>query len=354
MKIVVLGYNLEKLTDVDNVISFVLVERYNETSGFELIIPISSNYLSYILSGRYIMSDVSDKVFMIENVTLKYSADTQEQTVVISGDSAEKILTQRVTRALLTIDGGVQTTIEGLIVDHFIKADNEARIISNFGMVLSTDQNVVSLTLSEQYDVGTVYSIIENICKACDLGFKVELIDSEWTFSLYAGVNRSWSQTENSFVIFGKGYDNLNSGEQYISDADQKNVNVVLTDDSVPAFQEVEVYYDTEPIGIDRREMVTVATDITREVDGGPLTDEELLAIIESRGYYGLYENSLVVLFDGKANIDRPFTYKTDFFMGDIVQVILNGQAIPARLVEVNYSLSTSGMLVYGTFDFNQ
>ncbi len=83
-----------------------------------------------------------------------------------------------------------------------------------------------------------------------------------------------------------------------------------------------------------------------------PLTDAEVLAIIEERGEIVIKENTPVAIFDGDVDARTQFILEEDFFLGDIVQVNAHGISDNARVIEVVKSYSVEGEKIYIAFDF--
>lgn len=71
------------------------------------------------------------------------------------------------------------------------------RKISNFVFVLSTDPKITRLKIDNQYTGDCLYDVIKGLCEENNIGFKIVLTDeNKFAFSLYAGVDRSYEQTE--------------------------------------------------------------------------------------------------------------------------------------------------------------
>jgi hypothetical protein len=157
--------------------------------------------------------------------------------------------------------------------------------------------------------------------------------------------------------------DNVITSSFYSSELEKINCPLVLTDDAVAALQKNFVWINgndqnptggTEPTGQDRFEGV-LDTTIDRDSDGDDiddLSDAQILAIIQSRGEDVIRENTPVGIFEGDFDTRGIFVYGEDFFMGDIIQCIIHGQEVAARVIELVRSYSVEGEKVYIAFDF--
>lgn len=84
------------------------------------------------------------------------------------------------------------------------------RKISNFVFVPSTDPKITSLKIDNQYTGDCLYDVIKGLCEENNIGFKIVLTDeNKFAFSLYAGVDRSYEQTENPYVVFSPNFENI-------------------------------------------------------------------------------------------------------------------------------------------------
>ena len=87
------------------------------------------------------------------------------------------------------------------------------------------------------------------------------------------------------------------------------------------------------------------------------VSSTEYITMLRQRGSEDLAENTELVSFDGQAETSQMFKYGTDFFMGDIVNVLDNyGHDIKSRVVELitseNEDGSTSTYPTFSTMDY--
>ena len=102
------------------------------------------------------------------------------------------------------------------------------RKISNFVFVPSADPKITSLKIDNQYTGDCLYDVIKGLCEENDIGFKIVLTDeNKFAFSLYAGVDRSYEQTENPYVVFSPNFENIINSNYYSSRASFRNVTLV-------------------------------------------------------------------------------------------------------------------------------
>ena len=88
------------------------------------------------------------------------------------------------------------------------------------------------------------------------------------------------------------------------------------------------------------------------------VSSTEYITMLRQRGSEDLAENTELVSFDGQAETSQMFKYGTDFFMGDIVNVLDNyGHDIKSRVVELitseNEDGSTTTYPTFATMDYS-
>ena len=175
----------------------------------------------------------------------------------------------------------------------------------------------------------------------------------QFVFKLYAGMDRSYNQSANSYVVFSPKYDNLVNSEYFESSQNLKNVALIGGEGEGSERKYTSIGTAS---GLNRRELYVDARDISSDSgDDVTLTAEEYNAKLVQRGNEKLAECKESVTFDGEADTTRMYTYGDDFFNGDIVQVENEyGHSAAARITEIIMSEDESGISVYPTFKSTQ
>lgn len=514
MIIYVLDTSFVVLSIIEEYYSLNWAERYFEAGDFELELPIEYALDSSITFGNFLYIQASDRLMIIEDIKPHFSED--QTSLLVNGQSAESLLNRRVILNPITVSGQAEEIIYKFVKDHITSPLNLDRKISIFKSTfpaVSTD-----VEYAEQFEMQSVYDIVADICKSTNLGFKVSLENSELAFSVYEGMDRSYDQEDNTYVIFSDDFDNVIESSFYESQKDKINIVLVTTEDRVLELRRVFVWEESqsEPTDLDRFETVieagiqrdigkpeqpdlgpgldamhsnhitispitgipkleigihhfstngitvgapttgipqlpepeaepveefvpvpldgpilgvvgednlaAVGFTVTPTMDeyGGyrfftaigmittprlgipyaeewvhratskgitigaptigvpkielgihhlraegitttpviaewvppPLTDEEVLAVMTTKGRLEIQQNKSVGLFEGDFDIQGNFKYGVDFFMGDIVQCNLEGRNVKARIVELVQSYTKEGPKSYVAMDF--
>jgi len=341
MEAVLLNAGLESIGYLDTFQSFLWIDRFNEAGEFEILESPRTNVLTSLSQAQYVLFEESDHVMVIESLNI-HTDPKEGNQLFIKGKSLESILERRVVWDPITLSGNLQTGIQTLLNDNAITPTNTDRDITLLEFPASTDANITSLTMDEQYLGETLYEAISGLCIANGIGFKIILTAlGKFQFQLYSGTDRSYSQSVNPYVVFSPNFDNLVNGDYSISSEFMKNVALVGGEagvGNIRTFTNVEL-----PTGVSdlaRREVFVDASSIGRTLYGteAPLTESEYLLVLQSKGYEELANKVMLEVFDGQLEIGGNYVYDEDFFMGDVIQVANEfGHEAKSRVIEMLY-----------------
>jgi len=395
--------NLKMTGIIEDYFSLIWTERYNELGEFELDLPLEYVSNPLVTFGMFLYIRSSKRLMIIED--LKPSTTEEKSSLLVKGRSAESLLIRRVLQFSFHVNDYAESIAYSLMSMNFTNASNTKRNMSILKTTFPTPS--IDVIFEDKLLLEPILNIIEKICVYGSLGYIFELENNKLAFSLYEGVDRSVGQSENNYVIFSDNFDNVVSSSFYESQKDRVNIVLVSTtltnqygeEENSSALGKVYVWEDTEPSGLDRYETVLetaikrtektisrpepepppdpsdypvmgisgydvlacegisvtpelkVNWSLPEEVET-PLSDAEVAGIITTRGQEVLDNNRLVGYFEGDFDIEGNFKYGIDFYMGDVVQCVLENKNVAARIVELVRSYSTDGVKIYVAFDF--
>ena len=371
MEATILNQNFEAIGIIDSYKSFIWVDRYDEAGDFEIFIPINETFPSNIKKGYYIWKEDSDHLMIVE--TLKTQTDEENGNYfVVSGRSVETILKRRIVwykKVFSADDNGVepnlQNGIKTLLMENAIDPIAEPRKIPNLIFEESTDEKITSLTFEAQFLGEDLYTIVCNLCKENEIGFKITLNENDqFVFKLYAGVDRSYGeedkpQLKNPYVVFSPEFDNIMSSNFLDSDENLKNVTLIVGESEYDEDGN-EISRISHELGsasgMERREVFTDATSLSMDDEyGGVMTAEQYKAHLKQKGIDTLIENTTITAFEAEIDPNVMYKYGEDFFIGDIVQIVDEyGQEGRAYISEYIMSRDESGISTYPTFKIIQ
>lgn len=263
MNLFVLNKDLDPIAILDDYISLIWTDRYQKCGDFELELSTNGTIPSNIQQDYYLWSSESEHVMIIEKLVIK--SDVEEgSTITISGRSLESILDRRVIWGLKTLSGNFQNGVKTLLNECIISPSNPDRKISNFTFEESTDPAITELAIDAQYTGDNLYDVICGICADHGIGFKVTLSDTKkFVFKLYAGVDRSYNQSKNPWVIFSPKFDNIISSNYLETRSGLKNVTLIGGEGEGSDRRYTSIGNTS---GLERREMFTDARDLSTDI----------------------------------------------------------------------------------------
>ena len=355
MEALILDTNFKAVDIIDTFDTFIWTDRYSECGDFELYPPLDTNNLDSLRDDYYLINRESEHVMIIENIQI--DSDSEEgPALAISGRSLESILDRRIIWTQTVLSGNLQDAIKKILDENVISPTDTERQISNFVFESSTDEAITSLELSDeiQFTGDNVYDVVKVLCEVYSIGFKITLSnDNKFVFKLYAGIDRSYDQNVNPYVVFSPKFDNLLSSRYLSSKQNLKTITLVAGEGegSERKTVSVSVEGDVTYSGLSRRELYTDARDVSQTVDGGTLSDDEYTSQLKERGTTKLTEHVEIKTFEGKCDTTMMYKVGTDYLVGDIVQLEDEyGRTSKSRITEIVYSENSSGFEMYPTF----
>lgn len=324
----------ERLAIIDDYSSFIWSTRYYTTGDFQLIVNADNKYMNLFVKGYYVVRDDDENVGIIETITIDRNEDGND-VMVVKGRFLDSIIARRIIAVQTTVSGKISACIERLLDENIINPDDSDRQISNFII----DSYEIATTMQAQYTGKNLLETISNICETYGIGYKVTLnSDNEFVFQLYEGVDRTYDQSVNTWVIFSDTYDNLLSS-QYEENYNNV-VNAVLVAGEGEGLDRTTAWITDGSTGLERYELYKDQRNIRS--DEGEIPAEEYTKLLQESGKESMTKYTSA--FTGVVYFDN-IRYKTDVNIGDIC-VIENakwGISINSRLVEVIESVSETG-----------
>jgi Siphovirus ReqiPepy6 Gp37-like protein len=376
MELTILNTSFVPIGVIDTFTSLIWKDSYRGFGDFQLIAsPTTTNILTQVNSGPYLTLADSEHVMVIENLQIDSDA-VDGNKVTVKGRSLETILGRRIIWNPTTLTGDFQTAILKLLNENAINPTVVDRKITKLTFEASTDPFITGSTLpvEKQYFGENLYNVITDLCLAQEVGYKITLNKSgNLVFKLYAGLDRSYGQTDRTTVVFSPQFDNLINSTYTANDLSSKTV--VLTvwkgqgdmGDGIAVPETVRIIVDgLAGVGSDltRRETFLDASSITKPDPGGIFTDTDYptamsakitayIAQIRQLGADILAKSTTVENFEGEidTNPNGIYVYNRDFFIGDIVQVEDEyAHQTKSQVTEVIHSQDEKGPRIYPTF----
>lgn len=331
---VIMNTSFERLAEIDDYISFIWTNRYYTAGDFELCVVANAENMALLQKWYYIVRDDDENVGIIEHLVVQHDEESGN-VIVVSGRFLPSILGRRIIAVQTNVSGAISSCVNKLINENVISPTIAARQISNFILGSYT----FSKTMYAQYTGDNLLDTISAICETYGLGFKVTLNDqNQFVFQLYQGIDHTYDQSTNPYVIFSDEYDNLLSSEYEENYAEM--VTAVLVAGEGEGLQRKAMWVSDGATGINRCELYKDQRDL--QSNDGEIPTAEYDEILQEKGKELL--TTYTAAFTGEVFMNNV-EYRKDVNVGDLV-VIENkklGIYMNTRLVEVIESMSETG-----------
>ena len=386
MDILVLDQEFNRKAVIDTYESLIWTDRYYGYGDFELYLPFNSYVLDMVRQDYYLQIADSTSTMIVESIQIRTDSESGNH-LIITGRSLESILERRVIWPQITLSGTIYQAMRTIINDAIINptkikfSNNNTYIkrkIDNFIFEACTDSTITGIQLEPTEFTGDiVYEKFLNWCQENEIGFDItfeeeyeyksgslpqgysegQKLYNQFVLRLYRGVDRTYEQTDNKFVVFSPTYDNVISTD-YTDDTSPWRNFAIVAGEGEGSEREVVMYGDVDKdpdtrqyktVGINHRELYVDARDVQSSELPEGMTYADALKV---RGAEKLNECLKDIQFYGEVEARRQFVYGRDFFMGDIVE-ITNEYGIQgaARVIEYIHNDTDSGSDVYPTFE---
>lgn len=355
---------------IDDYISALWVERYDEPGDFEITIIPTDESVKYVKANNYLLNPESERIMMIEKIELSVT-ENNEKHLKASGRSMEAVLDRRVVGIQTLFRNNLEDGVRQIIAHCFTNPNylQEEGIshqkVEYITFTYSRDSKINTITVNTEFDQGTdILTIVQNLCQSKDLGFKAYFdppnVYDKITFKLFIGTDRSTSQAtnpKNPFIIFSKNMDNLTS-TTFVSDVSTFKNHVFVKghydgDETYWEMDYVENLTAPREDFIEREEYKSASSQSeVYDEDGNKvvMTGPEYRDLLEIEAQDLLKENPHVKTMDAEVN-DNHYIYGEDYNIGDIVTVVdAFGDSADLRVQEFIRSYSSDGIRAYPTF----
>lgn len=342
---------------IENYESLLWVERYSKYGDFQLITTEISKFINLLPLESYV-SLRETTVPMIVEIHKIEKPKNQAPYLTITGRSFETVLERRGSvrelepsgvrvawqeeatkesdaayQAMRQVIGDIDRGVSGL--GAIAPAVSALDAIPEVDLTLPADYEP-SGTNKYEIKPGSLYSTVTDLLKVNRRGLKAVRPDQAHTqigIEIYNGANLI------SEVQFDARFDQFDKAKYLLSHMGETNIAYVY--DSTGATLVKKTAAD-EPSGLARRVLVV---DSVSETIG----DDELRT---SRGLVELYKYNATALFDGEISEQIAAGYNSEYFLGDIVQLVGEyGLSENVRVAEFIRVSDNTGEKAYPAFE---
>lgn len=306
--------------------------RYSKSGSFELKAIASVENTALLQVGNYILKNDDEEAGLIEYLQL---SQTDSENITVSGRFATSLLGRRIIWNTENLNGDFSACIGQLINHNVITPSDPGRKIDN----LSYTSPFLNTPVIKQVSYRNLLDEIQDLCEASSIGIKsvFHADTGHITVSLYSGAP--------SQAVFSKEYENLL--DQTFTKNEANYANTVKIGGEGEGEENRIFAYITNGTGEDRREAFVDAKDLRSED-----FPSDYEAALTFRGQTRLSELMMAHSFDVTVNSRSNLTYKVDYDLGQIVQILSKkwGASMTARIVEIEESYGRDGQSINITF----
>lgn len=350
MDIYIYDAALNLLGIIQNYKSVIWNEQYFSKNDLQLVTPADFVNTSLLTPGNLLVreKDVSgneiNNVMLINKTEMKFD---QENGWLLTayGSGLKSVLSRRIVWGQMNLSGTVEDSIRRVVNENCIAPTELPYLRAIPNLYLGEKANLEESETIQLFGEN-IGDWIESVCKLYGYGWDVFIKEKKWTFKLYKGTDRTYSQSTVDPVVFSPEFDNLYSSDYILSY--ESNYNAAL----VGGEGEGDTKY-TAPVGgssfLNRREIYIDASNVSS--NGEIITPQEYIALLMSYGNEQLAQYQETKKFEGEVDPDGMYKLGEDFFLGDIVQIDNgNGIKATARITEIIYSADENGEKTVPTF----
>ena len=314
---------------IDEYVSIIWRPSYYEVGDFEIYLGATDKAINLLQKNRYVVrsSDISvengittyEKVMVIKNIQLITDVENGD-FLCVTGRELKFLLHQRIVWKQTNLTGKVENALRRLVNENAIAPTDNNRIIPN--LVLGVSSGLTD-TIEKQVTGDYLDKAITEICIAYNYGWDIFITNNKLVFVVYAGLDRSYEQTDRPYVVFSDEFENLyNTDYQLFT---EEYANTTLIGGEGEGLERVYTTINNYNSGLNRYETFTDARDISSNKGSEDEIDSATyLKLLLERGRENLATLSYTEGFSGEILSNVAFKYGKDFFIGDIVTVINN------------------------------
>lgn len=361
--ITVIDRNFALQAQIDIYTSLLLNRKWQGVGDWQLVLPITAKGADKLRKGNIILlgsdghrsgyiegiaANEGDNGVML-TVTGKTLQGLASQRITLPDndqynygyDNVPKLTGEDISPAAVS----AETLLKTYAKRHLTEPDDPKRKIPE--LVVANDLKGGRKTLWSSR-LETLSDVLQGISEYCDIGWEiyVDLKKKKLIFDIVEGVDRSYSQSENSRVIFSRDFDNIQSSTY--TDSIEGYRNLAYAGGAGEGADRIILKVtaeDAEPEGWDRREVFLDcgSLEIVETNTAMSLSDEALHKIKEYRKTEAL---------TAAVTDTASFAYLKKWNLGDKVTVVSKaaGVRLDTRITEVSERYESGGVGIDVTF----
>lgn len=328
-----------KTAVIDYATSIIWIQRFNAVGQFELYVRASEELFELFDGDIFLTRDDRSVAMYVEGVKLN-TDDENGDYLTITGRSAECIMSWRIVQravyssSLTTAEIIIRDLIKQLLIYDDVLINDNAITWLSLGQNHNWPDNI-----TRQYTGKVLLDVVSELCTMFDYGFEFTFTGSGFEINLYKGVDRSFEQSENTFVVFSPEFENLGNTE-YSHDSSNYANAAIIGGEGEGKDRTFAYVYPEGVTGFQRRVIYIDARQSSSNTDDGELTPTQYRAMLRAQGQEALDQRKITTSFSGEILNYNAYTYGVDYNLGDKVSIKneygVTGNATITEITEVD------------------
>lgn len=302
---------------IDDFITLIWSRKYYDTGSFEL--HCGASHAKLLQQGVYIHRNDSNDTGIIEEFGYS-SDDVFGKKVVVKGRFLKAMLADRVIDSTQKFSGvAAGQVVKQLVSTYCINPSDTARKIPKLELANSA---AVGGTITTQITGDSLLDAIERICleQQISASIQYDFVADKLIFDVWQGLNRTQSQSDNTFAAFNEEFDNISAAD-YNKERGYKNYAYVAGAGEGAA-RIIEIVDIMQP-GEERRELYIDARDLQNiDSSGNTIPEATYRQTLRQRGLEKLAEYQPKETIETKIDLYSNLKYKEDYDLGDLVTFV--------------------------------
>lgn len=343
----------ERLGIIDEFQSLEITTHYKNHNELEFLLAATEENIYWFVKNNedIFLTTSIDKVngYLVDSI--KYT-DEKNTTLSVYCRSLGSMLGWRQIEGQQTFRGNIEDVIRGFVTKNAITPANINRKIPN--LFLGKLNELVGTT-EDAFSNSVLDESLWEICLKFDVSFDIfaDILNKNFYFSVWQGVDRSTNQTIRDSVIFSKAFDNVL--KQHYTDDKSGYKNTIIIAGENEGINRISLVVGDENTGRKRREIFVDAKDLHSENEDETMSTSEYTALLTERAKNKQAEFERVQSFETDVAYDSQFIYNSDYFVGDLITVRNDeiGVALHTRIVTAKEKYSRNGYELSTEFGSN-
>lgn len=296
---------------IDSLDSLVWLTRYYTPGSFSAKLP-ASKYIN-IKNAVYVYNPDNGGCAVFDRKVLTITGDTAE----IGGSSLEALLNMRTVLTETKLAGNIETVCRALVTTNALTG---ARVIPNLALGTAAGHTE---TVDTVVEAGVRLSdALYAVLRPFGMSYTITLDYTAGTFNfeIVKGLDRTQSQSVNSWAIFSTDFENIKNASYEKIEADYANYAYVTAEDATHGIVVIGVNESTGP---DRREIYISSNATSVKADESVMTLNEYKNLLASVGYEALAKNAVTENANGDIDTAGSLEYGVNYSLGDWCDIIV-------------------------------